>query len=424
MSLFHKAGLTLLLLLTVCLHFCQPTTEQTENVDVVEAKLLLDTSDLPAYEANIDHTRYLENWTEEFYHKGMITYRTVCYNCHGNEEQPGSMPNAHKFWQDKFKHGADPYSIYETLTRGFGMMAPQVNLSPREKYEVIHFIREAFIKEQNPDQYIEVDTAYLANLPKGTDMGPEPKVYQPWAEMDYGDFYMRTYELADSTHGERGISGGRAPLANEDFRDYNFAYKGIAMRLDEGTGGVAAGRAFALFDHDLLRFTGFWTGEGFIDYRDILLNDEHNIYPRTVGKIQLENPITPGWANPATGTFDDPRFIAPDGRPFGPLPREWAHYKGLYYHGQKVIIKYTVGDATVHESYALEQMEPVPVISRSLQLTASAKSHTLRIAPQTAAVSMVGATDHLAKADGYHTLTIPAGKAVRLKLLMAATGQS
>jgi len=413
----------LLLYITICLHSCQPIENNTSDLTSASAKLLLAEKDLPEYEANIDHAGFMKTWTKEFFHKGMITYRNVCYNCHGNEEQPGSMPNSMKFWADEFKHGNDPYAMYETLTRGFGMMAPQVNLSPQEKYEVIHFIREEYIKQYNPDQYFEVDDAYLENLPKGESKGPTPKKYQPWAEMDYGDFWIRTYELADSTHPEREISGGRSPLANENYKDYNFAYKGIAIRLDEGEGGVAAGNTFALFDHDLLRFTGFWTGEGFIDYRNILMNDEHNIYPRTIGKIQVENPITPGWANPKTNAFKDPRLIAPDGRPFGPLPREWAHYKGLYYHGQKVILKYTVADATVLEMYQLEKEGDKPIISRTLNVTAPSQALTLRIAPAIAAVGVKGNVD-LAKADGFHIITIPKGKSTNFKLLLSAADQA
>ena len=45
-----------------------------------------------------------------------------------------------------------------------------------------------------------------------------------------------------------------------------------------------------------------WQGSGqvrgFIDFEDILLDDQHNVYPRTVGNVQAANPITPGWANP------------------------------------------------------------------------------------------------------------------------------
>src|SRR5690606_3033237 len=103
------------------------------------------------------------------------------------------------------------------------------------------------------------------------------------------------------------------------------------------------------------------------------LNDQHNIFPRTVGQVQFENPITPGWADPANGSFKDPRFVAVDGRPFGPLPKSWAHYKGLYYHGSRVVIKYTVGDADVLETYDLEVNGDNAFISRILNVSASSK---------------------------------------------------
>src|SRR5690606_29810302 len=136
------------------------------------------------------------------------TYRTVCFNCHGNAEQPGSMPNAAKFWKDKLKNGSDPYAMYQTITRGFGLVPPQVRLSPQEKYEVIHFIREEFMKEQNPGEYFKITESWLDSLPQGDTLGPAPKVYQPWAEMDYGDFLMRTYDLSSTGDPDRGISGG------------------------------------------------------------------------------------------------------------------------------------------------------------------------------------------------------------------------
>ena len=50
----------------------------------------------------------------------------------------------------------------------------------------------------------------------------------------------------------------------------------------------------------------------------------------------------PGWAK--DGKWDDPRV----GKE-GPLPRDWAHYKGLYVHGDKVVLSYTVGDMDVLE---------------------------------------------------------------------------
>lgn len=397
--------------------------EENTPAPAVEGKLLLSEADLPDYERNLDHSGIIEQWSPEFFYKGMVTYRNVCYDCHGSPENPGSLPNAARFWKDPFKHGTDPYSMYQVLTRGFGMMPPQVNLSPREKYEAILFVREEYIRENNPEQYFEITEAYLDSLPRGNTLGPEPKPYQPWAEMDYGDFLINTYELANSDDPPRGINQRGNPIPNEDFRHLNFAYKGIAIRLDKGSGGVAAGKAFVLFDHDLLRFTGFWTGEGFMDYEGILLNDRHNIFPRTVGTIQVGNPITPGWANPQTGDFKDPRFVAVDGRPFGPLPREWAHYKGLYYHGQRVVIKYTVDDATVLESYDLERVDAPPVVSRTLNVTPAPRPLTLRIAPTETAVAVVGDDIALAEENGFNVLKIPANRAVKIKIFMAAKNQ-
>jgi len=380
-------------------------------------------SALPDYEQRLDHAQLMADWSEEFYHKGMVTYRTACYSCHGDTEQPGSIPDSRQFWKEAFKNGSDPYAMYQTLTRGFGLMPPQVRLTPREKYEVIHFIREEFLKENNPDQYFEITQDWIKSLPEGDTLGPDPQPYQPWAEMDYGDFLIHTYELANSDDPPRGISRGRSPLANEDFRDVNFAYKGIAIRLDHGKGGVAAGNAFVLFDHDLLRLTGFWTGEGFIDYEDILLNDQHNIFPRTVGTIQFENPITPGWANPETGDFKDPRFVAVDGRRFGPLPKAWAHYKGLYYHGDRVVIKYTVADAEVLETYDLENEEDPPVISRTLNITAASTALRMRIVPANVAVTLMGEDAELAEEGGFKVLNVPAHTPVKVKIWMSAQEQ-
>ena len=413
---------SLLILGLSCLVFAATSCTPTEPI-IPQGTYILEESALPDYERKLDHAALMSDWDEEFYHKGMITYRTSCFSCHGNIDQPGTIPNSRQFWTEPFKNGADPFSMYHTLTRGHGLMPPQVNLTPREKYEVIHYIREEFIRDHNPDQFFTITNAWLRSLPRGNTLGPDPSPFQPWAEMDYGNFLIQTYELANTDDPPRGISGGRSPLPNEDFRDVNFAYKGIAIRLDEGPGGVAAGNAFVLFDHDLLRFTGFWTGEGFIDYESILLNDEHNIFPRTVGRIQIENPITPGWAHPKTNTFDDPRFVAVDGRPFGPLPREWTHYKGIYYHDKRVVISYSVGDAQVLETYDLEEPGATPIISRTLNLTPSSTDLRMRIAPAKTSVHLVGTGVTLNEEDGFIVLSVPAATSVQLKIWLSASSQ-
>ena len=60
--------------------------------------------------------------------------------------------------------------MFMTLTKGSGLMASVQYLSPKERYQVIHYIREALIQPSNP-QYEVVDSSYLAGLPKGTGLG-------------------------------------------------------------------------------------------------------------------------------------------------------------------------------------------------------------------------------------------------------------
>ena len=110
---------------------------QQQEIKEVTAELptgfLLEMEDLPDYEKQIDHAKLIGNESNEFYHKGQIVYRNVCFNCHGDKDQEGSMPNSLKFWADSLKHGADPYSMYETLTRGYGICLLYTSPSPRDQ---------------------------------------------------------------------------------------------------------------------------------------------------------------------------------------------------------------------------------------------------------------------------------------------------
>ena len=390
-----------------------------------EVAFTLQESQLPDYEKNIDHQAILSEMlsgTDKEFSKGQTIYNHYCFTCHGNPVQEGSIPKAFKYWKDHFKVGGDPYSMYQTITRGYGSMPPQVQLTPIEKYEVIHYIREEFVHKLNKDEYTTVDPIYLSGLPKGTLRGPAPGEKKPWAEMDYGNFLINTYELVPANAAPREISSGSAPLPDEHLTEANFAYKGIAVRVDEGPGGVAAGKAWMIFDHDLMRIAGAWTGKGFIDWEAILFNGEHNISPRTIGDLQVANPVVPGWADPKTGSFKDDRFMALDKRRFGPLRRTWTQYKGLYHFKDKVVITYSVGKAEVLEKLGLEGNVDEPVFTRTLNIGPSTTPLKMLVAPENASVSVVGDGVNLKKENGYYILEIPASKISMFKLLMAKGG--
>jgi putative heme-binding domain-containing protein len=292
---------------------------------------------LPAYEQQLDHRGLIAGWNDQTLAQGEAIFRRVCANCHGLGDQPGSLPTALRFATGRFKNGAEPLAMYQTLTRGFGLMPAQGWMVPRQKYAVIQYIRERILRTANPTQFVPVDEAYLASLPSGDTRGPEPSSIDPWVAMDYGPLLSATIEV--------GADGS------------NFAMKGVAQRLDAGAGGISRGSRFSLFDLDTLRMAAAWHGPeggaGFIDWHAILFDGQHGVHPRVTGEVVASNSTGPGWANPLDGQWRDPRPLGRDKRPYGPLPAEWARYVGRYRWGGQHVLAYRVGSTLVHERHSL-----------------------------------------------------------------------
>jgi len=363
---------------------------------------------LPDFERNLDHAGIIVDQGPDQFQRGEAIYNRVCANCHGTKDQPGSLPTAPRFASGALKSGGDPYRMYRTLTDGFGQMAAQTWMVPRQKYDVIHYIREAYLKPHNPSWYTRVDRAYLDQLPKGMSRGPAPVEIEPWVTMDYGPSLMATYEV--------GRDGS------------NFAYKGIAVRLDRGQGGVSRGKAWVVYDHDTLRLAAAWTAREFIDWNGINFNGRHQVHPRIAGKAQVANPNGPGWANPADQSFDDVRLHGRDGKSYGPLPRRWAHYKGLYRHVDQVILAYTVGTTDVLETPCLEinlAHSDNPIFTRTLEIGPSPHELTMRVAPEGVAVSLVGdGRASLQRRDGFILLRLPGSESSRVVKVLMSSGAS
>ena len=315
---------------------------------------------IPEYERDIDHAGMITALGPKNLKHGGEIYERVCANCHGTKERVGSLPTSLRFGLAPFKNGGDPYRMYQTLTHGFGQMPPQPWMVPKQKYDVIHYIRETYLKTGNPAYLVGLDRGYLDGLPKGKTRGPEPSKIEPWSAMDYGPALAGTFEVGDDKA--------------------NIAYKGIAIRLDAGPGGVSRGRYWSVFEQDTMRLAGAWSGSGFIDWNGINFNGRHEIHPKVVGRVEFANPAGPGWANPETGTFDDPRLQGRDGRHYGPLPRSWAHFKGQYRRGDQVILAYTVGKTEVLEEPGVVSGNEAPVFGRTFNIGPRDKAMMLRVA--------------------------------------------
>lgn len=314
---------------------------------------------LPEYEKRVDHVGLIRGLDDAALERGAELFRLRCASCHGTLEEEGSMPTSLRFATGKFKNGTDPYRMYQTLTHGFGMMNPQRWMVPQQKYEVIHYIREQFLKPNNTSQLFALTEDYLATLPKGDTRGPKPVVSRPWTLMDYGPSFINTIEVSrDGT---------------------NIAQKGITIRLDEGPGGVESGKYWMMYEHDTMRLAGAWS-HGFIDYEGIHFNGTHGRHPSVAGNIHIVNPTGPGWGKPGVGSFQDQRLVGRDGKHYGPLARDWAQYKGMYRFGRQTIINYTVGNTEILETPGLSFVDDQPVFQRKINLGERSQELVLQVA--------------------------------------------
>ncbi|MEE2886205.1 MAG: DUF6797 domain-containing protein [Planctomycetota bacterium] len=314
----------------------------------------------PAYEKDIDHQGFLTSLDREAFNRGKKIYSRMCVNCHGTHKDEGSLPTSLRFASGQFKNGMDPYTMYQTLTKGFGMMVAQTWMVPSQKYDVIHYIREDYLKRHNPSQYFKVNEPYLAGLPKGNSRGPAPSNITAWQQMDYGPNQMMTLEIGNDAS--------------------NFAYKGNVVRLDAGPGGISQGRYWMVYDYDTLRVAAAWSGDDAIDWNSIHFNGRHAIHPRLTGQLFLTNPTGPGWGRPTDGSFEDTRLVGRDKRIYGPLPRAWAQYQGMYYHGPNTLIEYTVGATRLLEMPGVLTSHSRPVFTRTFNIGPRKEDLVLQVA--------------------------------------------
>jgi putative heme-binding domain-containing protein len=369
-----------------------------------------------AYEKEIDHAGLIGDWSDPeksraSFERGEKLFNRVCANCHGTLEQPGSLPTAPQFAEGAFKGGSDPYALYRTLTYGNGMMVPQTWMVPRQKYDVIHYLRETFLKDRNAAWYKAVTPAYLASLPAGTSHGPEPSSIEPWRLHDYGPFLAGTFEVK---------GWGR-----------NIARKGLAIRLDDGPGGVSRGHDWVLYELETIRMAAFWSGEQFIDWAGINFDGRHGAHPQVAGDVQAALATMPGWAEPKSISFADTRPLGRDGEPYGPLSREHIRFRAVHHVDlggtaaapkSGLVLDYLVGSTPVLEMPSLaapldRDNKPAPVLLRSLSLGPRPRALVLRLAAEPAGAGLVGprASDsdgpRIETRAGYLDLVIPPGQA-------------
>ncbi len=241
---------------------------------------------------------------------------------------------------------------------------------------------------------------------------------RPYIDMNYGPYLSASIEAAPG----------------------NIAYKGIAIRLDDGPGGVSKGSEFVVFETDTLRMAAAWSGDEFIDWRSIVYDGSHGTHPKLVGERLFTNPVAPGWARPGTDQFEDPRLRGLDNKPYGPLPRDWGQWRGLFLHNDRVILYYKIGGVRIFESPSLTKLlSGQKVVIRNINIAKRDTNLVLQVAHVAGSEPKLRTVDHQKIAvydnqltvgvvggtegtkfeptdEGHLRLRIPPGEPVTLKL--------
>ncbi|MEM8666523.1 MAG: DUF6797 domain-containing protein [Planctomycetota bacterium] len=268
----------------------------------------------------IDHRGILSKLRKRDFESGRAIYHGYCFNCHGNDGNTPSLPTARAFGTQALRFGADPYRMFMTLSKGNGLMAAMNHLTPKERYQVVHYIREQFMKPSNP-AYFEVTDEYLAGLPRGEKDGTEIETIP------------RDYGPALASQLERRYSSVLTVRADPWSVAYNL------HRMDQA---------------DVWR-------DGFLD----LSNTQHqrDRGEGTADPVGIRVAGLDGWRWGHDGTLD----YSVDGLLLrGPMPKQWMDYRGHFLHGEKVVFSYSIDGRDVLEC---------------LQADGLALSHTLQIGP-------------------------------------------
>ena len=193
--------------------------------------------------------------------------------------------------------------------------------------------------------------------PKGGGGGPGKGKID---KMEYGNFLTGTIE-------------GNYPVKG------NVALKGLCIKLTKETtqappveGKEPGKMASVCFDTDLLRVAYGWK-DGYLVMpagRDGLEG-----HPYVMGTTVFGTKAGPGW-----GKGDD--FKDPRAKPWGPLPADWAKYKGLYINGDKTVLSYKVGSADVLEMPGFEVKDGAEVFSRTFSVGKSNDALNLLVCEQ------------------------------------------
>lgn len=264
-----------------------------------------------------------DTFPEDYLRVGRQLFELNCIACHSADGvTPGPNPLTPKFTEQAMANGGDPYSMFRTLTYGFRNMMAAPQLSPAERYQVIHYLREEMIRPAAPELYVELDEGYTTVLPTSpAALEEEVERIERLARLGY----LRDYGRALITP----VMGGGRMLSRN------------ALVVDLGDKTTLA------YDLGSMRTVGAWTG-GFLDFSNTL---HHRL--RAAGRPAANFDFLPGFGLDRWAWDGNAENAMPELPAILAWPENQVRYGGHYFHGDELIVLYTVQQRTVFESPTL-----------------------------------------------------------------------
>lgn len=278
---------------------------------------------------NLNHKGVLNKLSKKDFDAGKAIYQSYCIDCHGKDGNQPNLPTARAFGKQPLKFGSDPYRMFLTITKGNGLMGSMRHLTPYQRYQVIHYIREGFMKGSNPD-YVPVTPEYLNSLPAGTEMGDEIRVI----DRDYG-----------------------AALGSQLNREFQSVLT------------TSAGPWTLSYDLHTMDLAGAWKN-AFLNLSDTQHQRGRGEGTAEPGSSFVESIMGWKWGHDGSLDYDRSRQVAR-----GPMPRDWMHYHGYYRHGREIMLSYEVDKRPILERNV------VPAGEEALENSVPSLRKRLRIEP-------------------------------------------
>ena len=281
-----------------------------------------------------DHAAMIQSLGEYDAKAGAKLYILHCAACHGEDGNLALNPLARRFTKDTLKFGTDPYGLWKTISYGNGLMFRWDGvLSEKERYQIVHHLREDIIKPNNASQYYKADDAYYEGLSKRS-------LADAKAQAEDNQQVTAAPGMIDGSGGTRMIYGPylQHAVAYGAIKDKNA--KHIEHTTEKALLVDLPGDHFICYDAARLSVSGIWTGK-LADTNDTHHASYKGSRPlRPGGEVRYQHIDAIGWEG-------------------GDLA-----FNGHYLQENHILLDYQVGDRAILETPSAE----AELIYRHLQI--------------------------------------------------------